>query len=545
MRAVRHRLVGTGSLLFAALLTSCASSVAGIPMAIHDPLALIDDVEGPLRLFVLPAASFGCEATTGMVSPEVPDVAEGMFADAVADLSLSVSGSSASAMLTVEAGAYTVLVRGKGTDPVSGRTDVFIATACGSTTIAAGETREVALTLIPILGMGECGDGVLSPDEQCEDSNTAPGDGCSASCRTEPFVINTTTSGVQNHPSVAGASGRRFFVSFDSENLTTRLRVLGPDGSAVSSPGALLMDEDIDVAVSDVNAGAQLLGAFAQSASGRVALAFVDFNGGQSDIRTVFFNQDRAPMGATSLVLAGMGNAPAAAFAGEAMMVVFEDSASASGLSGQVFAAASTTPLSATPFVVGAGTGSAPQVAGASDHFAVAYTSGGDVFVQRFETDGTARDATPITVADDAATQDQPAIAAMSDGRLIVAWRDAMADGAGAGIAARPIAADGVLGEPIVVNTTTAGEQSAPRMSAGADTVAVVFASGASVRARLLGGDANPVPNREAPPTTADFELAPAGTEAAVASGGGSDPAHFLTVWSQGTDIHGRLHPLP
>ena len=50
--------------------TSCAPPVEGRAMAIHDPLALIDDVEGPLRLFVLPGDIYACDGTTGMVSPE-------------------------------------------------------------------------------------------------------------------------------------------------------------------------------------------------------------------------------------------------------------------------------------------------------------------------------------------------------------------------------------------------------------------------------------------------------------------------------------------
>ncbi len=38
---------------------------------------------------------------------------------------------------------------------------------------------------------GTCGNGVVEYDEQCDDGNLVNGDGCSASCRTEPHVAAT------------------------------------------------------------------------------------------------------------------------------------------------------------------------------------------------------------------------------------------------------------------------------------------------------------------------------------------------------------------
>ncbi|HBQ19468.1 MAG TPA: hypothetical protein DEF51_52860, partial [Myxococcales bacterium] len=48
-------------------------------------------MEGALRLFVLPADPYACDEASGLVAPEVPDLPEGMFADAVADVSLEIS----------------------------------------------------------------------------------------------------------------------------------------------------------------------------------------------------------------------------------------------------------------------------------------------------------------------------------------------------------------------------------------------------------------------------------------------------------------------
>src|SRR5690606_3424822 len=200
--------------------------------------------------------------------------------------------------------------------------------------------------LIPIVGMGVCGDGVPSPDEQCEDGNTTDGDGCSASCRTEPFVITTTTDGVQNHPAAAGALGQRFAISWDSANTDTFLRLLEPSGAPVTSPSALTADADLDEVFPAEAAGQELLSSLAVASSGRVAIAWTEFGGGMNGVRVGFFSANRAPEGASALAGPSNGTTNAAiAFAGNgAAMVVFEDAASATGLSGRAFEAGSITP---------------------------------------------------------------------------------------------------------------------------------------------------------------------------------------------------------
>src|SRR5690606_15076413 len=61
----RMRRMRSSSLLVTtlALVVSCTGEMRGVPMAINDPLDLIDDVQGPLRLFVLPSEMFSCDAT--------------------------------------------------------------------------------------------------------------------------------------------------------------------------------------------------------------------------------------------------------------------------------------------------------------------------------------------------------------------------------------------------------------------------------------------------------------------------------------------------
>jgi cysteine-rich repeat protein len=520
MRSVRALFLGL-------CLVSCGD-VDAARLAINDPLDLIDDVEGPLRLFVLPSDGYACDATTGAVAPMVPDVAEGMVADAVVDVSLTVESSAARAELEIAPGEYVVLVRGKGTDPVSGIPNVFIATGCARATISAGETIELNVTLIPIVGMGECGDGTFSPDEQCEDGNTAAGDGCSASCRTEPGPFNTTTGSGIRRPSIAGRSGQRWAGSFDAMNTDTRVRVLEPDGATVTSPSVLQMDDTLRGLLPTALGGTHLLASTAVAPSGRVAISFSQFS--PVNVRVAFFDRNLAGEADSLVVRGGITGASSAAFAGDGTsMVVLEDSMSASGISGQIYASGTRTPIAADPFVIGTGA-SAPDVAGAADHFAVAFVSGG-ISLQRFGIDGTARDAAPIQLATSGST---PSVAALDDGRFLVAWADSGT------VRARAIAADGTPGAVVDV-----GSGAAPSAAGAGSAFFVAWESGGAIRARVLAADGTPIPNREQPPTTADFEVAPSGTEPEVASGGPAGQARVMVVWTQGSAIFRRMFPIP
>lgn len=531
------------ALLFAG---SCATDVGAPGVAISDPLALIDDVD-QLRLFVFPSNAFTCDELTGGVDPMVPDVPEGMVEEAIVDITLTVMGSSAMAEVDVPRGEHVVYVRGRGTDPVTMRRDQFIAQACATQMVAPNETRDVRLVLLPIVGSGMCGDGTLSPDEQCEDSNNADGDGCSATCRSESFPVSTTTTGVQNNPAVAGAVGMRWISTYDSENTTVLMRMLGSLGEPITTPSALLADASIDDVLTDVSMGAQLIADVAMTSDGRIALAFVDFNGGPSDIRVAFVDNNRAPVGPSALVVDGLATAPAIAFAGNgASMVVYEDDASASGLMGQAFAAGSTTAVGA-PFEVGTGlSAAAPAIAGTADGFVVVFAAGGGIHMHRFGADGSPVGA-PELVHDAAGAQDTPSVAALPDGRFLVAWADETIDGAGSGIGARAFGADGVaVAEAFALNSTTAGRQSAPSVAAGGNAFVVAFLSDGGARARMLSNDGDPIPNRDIPPTTADFEVAASATEIDVAVGGPSaDALLWMANTNQGDDIVGRLFPMP
>lgn len=542
------------ALLALPLLASCAGDVSSSGLALNDPLDLIDDIQGPLRLYVVPADRYTCDSTRGLVQPEVPDrEQEGSVPDAVVDISLPVSASSARGEVQVPAGDWVVLVRGKGTDPVTGVQNTFIATGCAPVTLGGSETVEIRITLLPVVGMGLCGDSILSPDEQCEDGNTASGDGCSATCRTEPFLVSTSPD--QSSPSTGGAPGRRWAFTYANTARKSSLRLLDPEGRPISSPAALMNDVQLEtIPIPGLNA-AYLFPSVAVAPDGRVGLSVTHFSGGSARVRVAFFNENRTLEGST-VARDGLPTdaqpTSSVAFAGNgAFMVVLEDSTSPTGLSGQVFAPGSSAP-SGEPFPVGQGSTEArqPRVAGAQDHFVVAFAAGGDVFVQRFGLDGGARDASAVAVLEDASgTQERPTVAALGDGRVLVAWEEAAgaaSDGSETAVRARAYTASGApAGQAFILNTTVSGSQGAPHATGGNEHFAVAFQSGGSVRARVISGSGESLPNREQPPSTADFEVAATGAQPAIGFGGPSGSARYVVSWSASGAIQGRLFLLP
>ncbi|HZU83248.1 MAG TPA: DUF4215 domain-containing protein [Polyangiaceae bacterium] len=67
-----------------------------------------------------------------------------------------------------------------------------------------------------------CGDGVINGNEQCDDGNTTPLDGCSASCRLEPGFACAVRSTVPNsvcHATTCGDGHKEGFEQCDDGNL--------------------------------------------------------------------------------------------------------------------------------------------------------------------------------------------------------------------------------------------------------------------------------------------------------------------------------------
>ena len=519
------------------LLGSCVGGgeVSRPSLDLYDPHGLMD-VVGDLRLLVFPAETYGCTAD-GTVTPAIPDDEDAAFPDAVVSLPLRVGDS---AELTLNEGVYVVHVRGRGTDPVSGRTNVIVATGCtADVAIAGGETRAITVEIQDVVGTGVCDDGILSPDEQCEN---ATGPLPCVACQTQAVVAHTTVDNVQDKPSVAWASGQRLVLAFDSAATSPRgVRTMfrSEEGQTITSPAALAIDLDVDDGMTIP--GVQTTTATAVSAA-RVAIAFGDFRDASTmggDVLVRFFDRDRVPAANAVLTVPQAGaqtNAALAMLADGTTLAVFEDGSSSSGASAVRFAAGSTTPDTAV--AIGVAGVTAPAVAASGSGFVVAFASAGDVFVQRFGADGAATDATPLAVvegADAGGTQDQPTVAALADGRFFVAFRD---EGMGV-VRGRAFAASG---SPTAV--VTLGPGANPSAAAGAERFIVAWDASGTIRARLYDGSGAPARNRESPPTPDAFTVG-AGAEPVVAVGGPSGRVLAFVGFVSGGDVQGRLYPLP
>ncbi len=80
-----------------------------------------------------------------------------------------------------------------GADSVTFTPDAgFVGAASFESVVGVGADTDVGTVMVTVAG---CGDGVLAPasGEQCDDGNTAGGDGCSATCQLERLAVFTFT----------------------------------------------------------------------------------------------------------------------------------------------------------------------------------------------------------------------------------------------------------------------------------------------------------------------------------------------------------------
>ncbi len=515
------------------LLGSCvAGGGGGAPISgfdLHDPLGLMD-VVGDLRLLIFSADGRGCSAD-GTIEPAISDEPDAVFPDAIVDIAFSPD---IGATVDLDAGQYVVLVRGRGTDPVTMIPNQIVATGCSpDVEIGAGETREITLELQDVVGMGVCDDGVLSPDEQCE---MATGPLPCAACQTQSFVFPTTIDGTQANAGAGWVQGGRFVVSFDTDS-EVRTMVRDDTGAIITSPSSLSIDQPVDR--DSPISGAQITSDVGVSIR-RFGVAIGDFSTAMTeggDILVRFFDTDRSAQGAFTLAAprAGAQTDPHVALISSSdsdidgtALVVFNDASSASGASAAAFAADSTT--TSAPTTIGTTGASDPDVAATGTGFVVAFAASG-IAAQRFGVDGAVVDATPIMVS---ASGDNPTVAALSSGQFFVAWH------AGGSIRGRAFASDGTP----LSDEQTVGSGTDPASGAGADRFLVAWQDGSNVHARLYNAMGAEARNRESPPSPGEFTVG-AGSQPQVAIGGTSERVAGAIVFESGGNVNARLYPLP
>ena len=539
----------------AACVTSPAA-VAGPAVALDDPTGVLATVEGDLRLLILPIDGHRCDGFTGKADPNPPeDPADAEIPAAVADLAFGIAER---ATVQVDSGSYAIVVRGRGTDPVSGRMDAVIATGCAEARIDGGETRQVTVEMMPSFSRGICGDRVISLDEQCDDGGTVAGDGCSDTCRTEAIIINSSSMGSQTLAAAAWRPGGRVAISYDTDTPSpeTRLKLHDARGLRIESPRALQVATDVEAIP-----GIQTQTAVTISDQ-RIAVAFSDYRNASTeggDVRIRFFDGDRNPLGPSVLLTAASTGAQSAAsvatLADGAVGEAFLDGTSPTGMSMRIVPGGSLMPTGDGSFPVGEGQGTAPALAALDGIFYVAYASAGDIFLVAVDDAGAVVAGFPVAVtegADASGDQDQPAIAAIGgvERRLLVAYRDAgpFGDGDGTAIRGRVYAPNGLpLSDTILVNTTADGNQSEASVAAYQGRFVVAWQHGPStVSGRLLTLDGAGALNREPVPTAGDFVIATEATSPAVAAGGdGAWMIVYTTSSSGDAEIGARVLPVP
>lgn len=557
MRAMERRFspLRLACTVLAALgLMSCTDEpTSGVAFSLDDPLGILDPPDGvvlmpaELRLVIFPETS--CDPATGRLTPE-PDTTEGApFADAVVDVIIPLTTLTGQSF-PVPAGTYTILVRGRGVDRVTTEPDQVIASGCATDSVTAGGTKGITITLREVTGMGTCGNSTVSPDEQCDDGNTADGDGCSASCRTEAFPINIAdVIAVQQAAGVAWGAGAgdtgRAIVAWqtDTSSIGLGMRFLGDTGGTLPAP----FDRDLRA---DNLPGTQLDVAVAVG-GGRVLLAYQDvFRADTIDVRVRSFRIDAPTEGGTALTngtiateaapattasaaSTGTQAAPAVAVQADGNgIVVFENPLSATGISGRIYAPTATVGSGASAFDLGAGSTGAtsPVVAATSTGFLVAYLAGASVLVQAVDAAGTA--SAPVALG----TRTAGGTAPLAIGSLttcaatgpcaLVAWEDAAS---ATGIDGAVIQEDGTeIGSTHPLATSGA---TGPTVSGGDTSQFVVAWTGADgVHARVFDTGGMPALNHERPQTSDAFLVAPGGSAPSVSAGGRTHA--YLVVWN-------------
>jgi Ca2+-binding RTX toxin-like protein len=341
------------------------------------------------------------------------------------------------------------------------------------------------------------------------------------------FLVNTTTLLGQFEPTITALADGRFVVAWtdnsqsggDTSSFAVRAQIFNADGS---KSGAELL-------VNTTTASNQDEPTITALADGRFVVAWTDASASGGDassdaVRAQIFNADGSKSGTELLVntttASNQADPTITALADGRFVVAWTDSSASGGdtsslaVRAQVFNADGST--SGAEFLVNTTTANGqdtPAITALADgRFVAAWTdasaSGGDtssfaVRVQIFNPDGTPSGTELLVNATTTAAQEQPTIAALADGRFVVAWQDASAgggDNSGNAVRAQLFNADGsTSGAEFLVNSTTASNQSIPTIAALADGRFVVAwadssqsggdTSSTAVRAQVFNAD--------------------------------------------------------
>ncbi len=553
-------------------------------MRLLDPELTLDRLQGSLHLRVFPKGELRCDAASG----QVRDAADGSALEAIPGRGVEPSlrcgaqwaanaarfgtaspvdecfnRTTGTTVSVPDPGTYLVLVHGQGDIRLPDNTtrSGILGAGCAEVTVAAGQQQSLTITLREQRPAGTCGDEVLDFDESCDLGAANGGPGCSAQCQTVPQQASTRTDGEAR--SVAAVWGReqRLVVAWHVENTTTedvRARYFTRAGEPELMFGALLNDvnlgggpglqSNVRLAPYAGAVGRGFVGAWETDMPQNVGLQAFDDDAPATTSVTV------APAPAS-----GRNNGPAIAASTDRVVAVWralDSGGRALGVraAGTALARRLTAPGMVTQQVFAGDVQSVAVGSRPDGTFVAVWSSGGDILARVLNGMGVPQGAAEVRVnANVAEVQDQPAVAALPNGEVVVAWRDAARDASdndGTSIRwARLDASLARVGGVGVANTTTSGSQSLPAVTvSGGNVPAVLFAwrdeATATVRGRLRTAEDGEVFARLAR-GTGDFAVSDGRAAGALAvTSGGADNARFAVAWvAEAGPVRVRLFP--
>ncbi len=293
------------------------------------------------------------------------------------------------------------------------------------------------------------------------------------------FLVNTTVTNNQDQPTIAGFADGRFVVAWrDGDSVTgtnIRAQVFNADGSASGG--------EFPVHSAVTKTSGHGLPSITVLADGRFVVAWSDFSNASSfDIRAQMFNTDGSAFGAEFLVNTTVTNDQTdptiTALADGRFVVAWSDFSNSSSLDirAQVFNADGS--AFGAEFLVNttvSNNQSKPTITGLADgRFVVAWDdinngSTFDIRAQVYNADGSRSGTEFLANTTVVSQQDSPTIAALADGRFVMAWND-QSLGLDYNIRGQVFNADGsVSGAEFLVNTKVANDQSHAMITALAD----------------------------------------------------------------------------
>jgi Ca2+-binding RTX toxin-like protein len=373
----------------------------------------------------------------------------------------------------------------------------------------------------------------------------------------DEILINTTTDGDQSEPSVTALSDGRFVASWSSFEASSRTwdirgRVFNGDGSAVGD----------DFIINSITADQDHRPAIAGLGNGGFVVTWQHEVADDWDVHGQVFNPDGTPAGSEFIIndtTPGRQQGPAVTALSDGRFVVAWYGDAEGGtydIVGRVFNADGST--AGDEFLVNTRVGSyeyGPNITELSDgRFVVTWHYSDWGAIQRariFQADGTpAGDEFGFGDASFRAQDYRSTVTALSNGGFAVSWErhpSAIDDGQG-DIRSQIFQADGTpVGEEIVVNTRTIGDQTNARVTALSDgRIMVSWLSDSedggtyAIRGRLFNPDGSPVGDDFVINTTLGVgETAP--SIDALSNG------HFVVIWqawdgtSNSYDIRGVI----